>query len=233
MWRSASSPVCWTGASENIENVTLVKKCQFTSTSQYFYLLNISSDSPPPAQTTLVAPVWASPVRAVMEAPSPLGLFVVQPPPVYRHLELIFSQPYSRYIGWVEKYDICQRLCLANTSSFRSIIDNKQCGERPGNPCGSGRPTCQCPDGQSFRLDGGDDNDDVHYYDDDDDGVCCSDLTHGFVLHFISKIVIYLISAPVSWGPCWGSLLKDNFHTTDKQAALLFQVFLLQSCTNI
>merc|ERR1712053_66758 len=31
-----------------------------------------------------------------------------------------------------------------------SIIDNKQCGERPGNPCGSGRPTCQCPDGQSF-----------------------------------------------------------------------------------
>merc|ERR1711936_1280373 len=31
-----------------------------------------------------------------------------------------------------------------------SIIDNKQCGERPGNPCGSGRPTCRCPDGQSF-----------------------------------------------------------------------------------
>ena len=36
---------------------------------------------------------------------------------------------------------------------IRSIIDNKQCGERPGNPCGSGRPTCECPNGQSFRLD--------------------------------------------------------------------------------
>merc|ERR1712233_209150 len=31
-----------------------------------------------------------------------------------------------------------------------SIIDNKQCGERPGNPCGSGRPTCECPNGESF-----------------------------------------------------------------------------------
>ena len=35
---------------------------------------------------------------------------------------------------------------------LRSIIDNKQCGERPGNPCGSGRPSCECPDGQSFRF---------------------------------------------------------------------------------
>ena len=94
---------------------------------------------------------------------------------------------------------------------FRSIIDNKQCGERPGNPCGSGRPTCQCPDGQSFRLDDGGD-DDVDYYIDNDDGACCSDWTHAFVLRFIRKIkkmcvlchkksnriVIYLISAPVS-----------------------------------
>ena len=154
MWRNASSLVCWTGASANIENVTLVKKCQSTPTFQYFYLLKISSS--PLAQTTLVAPAWASPVRAVMEAPSLLGLFIVQPPPVYHHLELIFSKPYSRYIGWVEKI---QYLTTAvKTSSFRSIIDNKQCGERPGNPCGSGRPTCQCPDGQSFRLFGGDDN---------------------------------------------------------------------------
>ena len=210
---------------------------------QYIYLVLLILLFP--AQTTLVAPVWASPVRAVMEAPSPLGLFIVQPPPVYRHLELIFSKPYSRYIGWVEKI---QYLTTAvKTSSFRSIIDNKQCGERPGNPCGSGRPTCQCPDGQSFRLDGGDDN--VDYYDDegvdDGDGVCCSDLIHAFVLHFIrtikkcvscvkkcNRIVLYLISAPVSWGPCWGSLLKDNFQTTDRQAQL-FQVFLLQSCTTI
>ena len=83
---------------------------------------------------------------------------------------------------------ICQRHCCpVNTSTFRSIIDNKQCGERPGNPCGSGRPTCQCPDGQSFRLDdGGDDN--LDYYDDEgvdeDDGVCCPDLTNAFLLHF-------------------------------------------------
>ena len=49
MWRSASSPVCWKGAGENIENVTLVKKCQYTPTSQYFYLLNISSYSPSPS----------------------------------------------------------------------------------------------------------------------------------------------------------------------------------------
>merc|ERR1712173_81901 len=31
-----------------------------------------------------------------------------------------------------------------------SLIDNKKCGERPGNPCGSGRPSCECPNGQSF-----------------------------------------------------------------------------------
>ena len=94
-----------------------LRKCHPTCTFQYFFLLKISSYSP--VQTTLVAPVWASPVRAEMEAPSPLGLFSVQPPPVYRHLELIFSQPYYRYIGWVEKYNICQRLCCpVNTSSY-------------------------------------------------------------------------------------------------------------------
>ena len=136
-----------------------LRKCHPTPTFQYFYLLNISSYSPTSPNNPCGSGVSVSCTCGDGSTFTPGSLHCSTTTNLSSSWANIFRTIFLVYIGWFEKYNICERLCcLANTSSFRSIIDNKQCGERPGNPCGSGRPTCQCPDGQSFRLDGGDDD---------------------------------------------------------------------------